>query len=369
MSDTLRCYRAVRDQLHQLHARKPTGRLAQTLDTLAWIVTGIVRSESCQLPAIATHMPYAQRESHVKKLSRFMKSEAVEERCSYLSFARLLLRSLAKRLRRFVLVLDGSEVGRDCRALVVSVRFLGRALPVAFVVETGAKGHFSEAAHLALLRAVQSLLPAGVPVTFVADGEFDGVGLLDQLEAWGWEFVCRTARNAQITADGETFPVQAVSVEPGGVVTLSEVGFTEAGYGPVQAVAAWRADQKEPIYLVTNLELGEEALHWYRKRFGIETFFSDQKSRGFDLHKSRLSDPKRLARLMIAACLAYVWLVFLGRTAQTGGWMQRIHRQKRCDLSLFQLGRVLLNHLLLHSLPIPTDFLKPPTYLLQTVRY
>jgi hypothetical protein len=38
----------------------------------------------------------------------------------------------------------------------------------------------------------------------------------------------------------------------------------------------------------------------------IETFFSDQKSRGFNLHKSHVSDPARLARLLIAACLACI---------------------------------------------------------------
>jgi hypothetical protein len=150
---------------------------------------------------------------------------------------------------------------------------------------------------------------------------------------------------------------------------LPHVRFTAAGYGPLLAVAAWREGCKEPIYLVSNLDLAEEALYWYQKRYGIETFFSDQKSRGFHLHQSHLSDPKRLARLMIAACLAYVWLVFLGRTAQKQGWMKAIHREKRCDLSLFQLGIALLNYLLLHSFSIPANFLAPPSYSFATVRY
>ncbi len=38
----------------------------------------------------------------------------------------------------------------------------------------------------------------------------------------------------------------------------------------------------------------------------IETLFSDQKSYGFHLHLSHLSDPTRLSRLLIAACLAYL---------------------------------------------------------------
>jgi hypothetical protein len=48
----------------------------------------------------------------------------------------------------------------------------------------------------------------------------------------------------------------------------------------------------------------DAALAAYRKRAHIETFFSDQKSRGFHIHKSHLRDPARLSRLLIAACLA-----------------------------------------------------------------
>ena len=43
----------------------------------------------------------------------------------------------------------------------------------------------------------------------------------------------------------------------------------------------------------------------------IETFFADQKSRGFHLHKSHIADQTRLARLLVAACLAYIWIVYL----------------------------------------------------------
>ena len=95
---------------------------------------------------------------------------------------------------------------------------------------------------------------------------------------------------------------------------------------------------KEPIYLVTNMASAEEACRLYTKRFRIETFFSDQKSRGIHLHKSHLSDPQRLSRLLIAACLAYIWIVYLGSVCMKEGWINIIHRGDRCDRSLFQLG-------------------------------
>ena len=100
----------------------------------------------------------------------------------------------------------------------------------------------------------------------------------------------------------------------------------------------------------------EEACRWYEKRFRIETFFSDQKSRGFHIHKSHISDVQRLSRLLIAACLAYIWVVYLGSVCEKDGWRPIIHRRKRCDLSLFQLGLRLLEHLLNEEMLIPVQF-------------
>ena len=82
-------------------------------------------------------------------------------------------------------------------------------------------------------------------------------------------------------------------------------------------------------------------------------FFSDQKSRGFHLDKSHISKPERLARLLIASCLAYIWLVYLGVCALEDDWMNLLHRKHRCDLSLFRLGLRLLTRCLKECLPLP----------------
>jgi len=90
--------------------------------------------------------------------------------------------------------------------------------------------------------------------------------------------------------------------------------------------------------------------------FRIETFFSDQKSRGFHIHKSHISDVQRLSRLLIASCLAYIWIVYLGSVCEKDQWRPIIHRRKRCDLSLFQLGLRLLEYFLNEEMPIPVQF-------------
>src|SRR4030095_16393843 len=95
---------------------------------------------------------------------------------------------------------------------------------------------------------------------------------------------------------------------------------------------------------------------WYAKRFRIETFFADQKSRGFHLHKSHISESTRLSRLAMCTCLSYICIVYLGTLCEQDGWRRIIHRGDRCDLSLFQLGLRLLDYWLNEGCTISVAF-------------
>jgi len=355
MSDNLRRYRAIKNGLKQLYGTEPKGNLARHLDTLAALISGIVGSKSTQLPAVAAKVPdHCKRESRVKRFSRWVNNERIDAEVYFLPYADALLDSLA--CHTLLLAMDGSEVGRQCLALMVSVIYKKRALPIAWIVVKGSKGHFPEEAHVHLLAQVHQLIPEEADVIFVGDGEFDGITLQATLDGYGWHYACRTAKDIQLGGEGERFSFDEIGVQPGECLGLPGVTFTLQDYGPVLAIAWWEKGYKEPIYLVTNLELADEACYWYRRRYRIETFFSDQKSRGFNLHKSHISDPKRLARLMIAACLAYIWIIHLGVVAKRDGWVSIIHRTDRCDLSLFQLGLNLLDHVLNEGLPILVAF-------------
>jgi hypothetical protein len=358
MSDNRRRYRAIRKALNEFYSSEPKGNLARHLNTLAGFISGMVGSNSAHLPKIAKKVPdHTKKESRVKRFSRWVDNERIEFECYYLPYVEALLASLAH--RPLLLAMDGSEMGRGCLTLMVSVIYKKRALPIAWIVVQGSKGHFPEETHVCLIERVHDIVPEGCDVIFLGDGEFDGTTLQATIAAYDWEYVCRTAKNALICEDGYRFSLHEVDVQPGDCVGLYDVSITHQVYGPVLVVAWWKAEYKEPIYLVTNMSLVEEACYWYRKRFRIETFFSDQKSRGFNMQKSHLSDPDRLARLMIAACLAYIWIIYLGVVAERDGWVKTIHRTDRCDLSLFQLGLDLLEHFLDEHLPIPVEFQMP----------
>ena len=357
MSDNLRRYRAIRNALTQAYPTPPTGNFARHLQTLAALISGIVGSKSTQLPTIATKVPDGTKpESRVKRCARWVDNDRILEEMYFLPYAEILLTHLA--LETLVLVMDGSVVGRDCTALMIHVISKGRALPLAWRVRQGPKGHFPEALHIAIVELMRELIPEGTPVVFLGDGEFDGTTLQETLNEAGWCYACRTAQSTVATWEGETFRLDTLGacMKPGTLIALKEVKFTRDAYGPVMVLSCWAKGYQEPLYLVSNMDAAEEACRYYQKRFRIETFFSDQKSRGFHIHKSHISDPQRLSRLLIAACLAYIWIVYLGSLCERDGWIRIIHRRKRCDLSLFQLGMRLLEYFLNEESSIPVQF-------------
>lgn len=364
MSDTQKRYRAVRNALKRMYPGDPKGNLARHLNTLASMIGGIVGSQSTNLPDVArkaTVEPYANkkranRESRVKRFSRWIDNERISQEIYFMPFAQILIAALAG--MPLVLAIDGSAVGMGCTALVIGIVYKKRLFPLAWIVREGKKGHFPEEIHLELLDRVHSILPAEAQIILVGDGEFDGVDYQKTVNQWGWQYVSRTASTIMLSTEDHEFSFEdmACNLQAGETLVAPQVSFSREEYGPVTAIAWWGNGYKEPIFLVTNMESVEDACSVYKKRFKIETFFSDQKSRGFYLHKSHLSDPARLGRLMIAACLAYCWIICLGVEAVRQGWHTIFHRKHRCDLSLFQIGLNALEYLIEKGRAIPVAF-------------
>lgn len=351
MSDNHLRYRSIKKAFRQL-----LPNAGKELDIMSQMVSGIVGSKRVHYSHIASKVPSSIKlESRVKSYSRWVNDVEEEPEVHVMPFALALLANLAA-AQTLAFVIDGSEVGRKCLVLIINVIYRSRALPIAWIVVKGSKGHFPEDTHIKLVRKVHELIPEGAEVVFLGDGEFDGTLLQAELDKCHWRYVCRTASNTILSKNGAESAYQDLPLQAGECWSIADVFFTRKNYGPVMAIGWWRKGYQEPIYLVTNFDTADEACHWYQKRFHIETFFSDQKSRGFHLHKSHIADPTRLARLMLAACLAYIWIVYLGALAMETGLYRRIHRTDRCDLSLFQLGFRMLDYLIDHDLPIPVTF-------------
>ena len=148
MSDTYRRYSAIKRAIMQFYQPRPTGQREKHLNTLVALICGLAGGKHAHLSSIADHAPSngAKQESVIERFRRFLKHDRQTIDGWFLPVAQALLLRLAE--QPIQVVMDGSVVGRGCIALMVSVVYHSRALPLCWVVVRGAKGHFPEAGAL-----------------------------------------------------------------------------------------------------------------------------------------------------------------------------------------------------------------------------
>src|ERR671933_3047090 len=207
VSDPYRRYRAIKAGIMQFFQPRPTGHRERHFNTLVALICGLVGSQRAHLSSRADHAPTdgADQASVITRFRRWLKHDANTVDGWFLPVAEALLATLAQ--QPLTLVLDGSVVGRGCVALRLSVVYHGRALPLAWVVVKGQKGHFPQATHCALLEQLAPLIPPGAEVTLLGDGEFDGTEWQAALRKRHWGYVCRTAPTLLMTVSGKTRPI------------------------------------------------------------------------------------------------------------------------------------------------------------------
>ncbi len=298
MTDRQKVYRKVLKTLKEQLQMSHQGHVV----TLAMMITGVVLSRKAQLAVMSEEVPSAAKDQSIEmRMRRWVKHDGIEVEVTYMPFAQQILLSLAD--SPLVLAMDGSQVGRGCMVLMVGVVYRSRLLPLAWVVYKGKKGHTTAARHIEVLGKVLPLLPENAEVVLLGDAEYDTTEMVAWVQAkTDWAFVLRTASNLLIHDGAAWHPIGQVTVTHGRLRLLPDIAFTQHAALPANLVAWWGQEYDAPLFLITNVPTASRAAWFYRRRFRIETFFSDQKSRGFHMHKSHLSDPARLSRLLLAAC-------------------------------------------------------------------
>ena len=89
------------------------------------------------------------------------------------------------------LVIDGSQMGKNNAALMISIVWQNRGIPICWFVKKGSKGHFKEEEHVQVLQeaynVLSPILPEKMPVVLLGDGEFDGIELQKFCLSSSWD--------------------------------------------------------------------------------------------------------------------------------------------------------------------------------------
>jgi len=305
MTDRYKVYTKVLKTIKQFVTDQHPGHII----TLAMMIAGIVMSKKAQLSEMSSEIPTAAKDKSTEmRLRRWVKHDGIDEEMIYLPFAQQILNALSE--QELVLVMDGSQVGRGCMVLMVGVVYKKRALPIAWLVYKGKKGHTTAKRHIEVLEKVSKLLSETARVILLGDAEYDTTEMLLWVqENTSWNYDLRTSPQIYVTTEGGKQAIGDMALGKNHVVQYLNVGFTQNTAVKTNLVSWWSDKYDKPIYLISNLTSKYLTCRQYQRRYRIETFFSDQKSRGFHIHKSHLSNPTRVSRLLVAACLAYIWII------------------------------------------------------------
>lgn len=134
------------------------------MGVLPQLVSGIIGSHQTQLREIATRVSGASNNKAESCTTQFDAGSKMSKLNP--AFTSRLVSGFKPR-GPLVLIIDGSGVGQGWMALVISVRYGGRALPVGWLVVKSKKGHLAQSLHIRLLKQVKPLVPATVQVVFL----------------------------------------------------------------------------------------------------------------------------------------------------------------------------------------------------------
>lgn len=311
-----------------------------------------------------------QDQSIAQMLRRFYQNKAITWKQFYLPLLKPLLNQLE--LEAYYLVMDTTDVGQNHRAVVLSLAYHQRSIPLIWHIEPGSKGHTSEQLQVQLLQKLYPHFQPDKPVIFLGDSEFDGVTVQQQLVQQDWYYVCRTSPTQYIYPEGQPgFPIGHLVPKPGlPAQQLEQVAFTtKHHYGPVSCFACWEEPHPAPLLLVYHLPPDWSPRQTYQPRFWTEPLFSDCKEGGFRLNTSRLNQADRLGRLFLAVAAAYLWMICLGVQVIAQGLADWVDRSSRRTLSIFKTGWRWFKRQTKLGRPVPIDLFLPAHFDLPQLKF
>ena len=333
-------FNQIQSRLIGLSATAPQGNALKRINTLSGLISGMIRKGSSHLPDIGSGIcKNIDAHSKTTAAKRFVENKWTDYETHFLpylsAFVRGIVACLTDLSKGITLVIDGSQMGKDNAALMISLVWSGRGIPICWTVKKGGKGHFKVDDHLKVLKKVieimTSLLPSNVPVTLLGDGEFDSIELQQLCLSVNWNYVLRTARNTVFFEQNERFQAKAVGPHPSHhTFFIPQVEFTEKRFKYVNFLC-WHDHKRhdDPIYLVSNLACQGQIIELYDQRYSIECLFKDIKSTSFNVHKTRLKEPQQVFNLLIIAALAFLFLTVLAIKYDSPKWRKKVQRVRK----------------------------------------
>lgn len=303
----------------------------QTLKILVWLLTV---QKTAKIERLAACFPLPIKyESRRKHIQRFLTLSALSLPLFWFPIIELIIQREFKYGSRLIITLDRTQ-WKNNNILVIAVIHKKRALPIYWQV-LNKRGSSNLREQQAIIKPVLRLLKK-YELVILGDREFHGVELSYWLKTQKSPqkiyFIFRQKQGTHFKKQkGKHQKLSGLGIAPGSKVFLSNINITKKkGFGRFNLAAYWKRNyknkvEKEPWYLLTNLNNLEVVIQIYRQRMGIEAMFKDCKSGGYNLEGSR-ANAQRLTNLILLIALAYTASVLKGKLIKSSGFQKYVTR-------------------------------------------
>jgi hypothetical protein len=241
------------------------------------------------------------------------------------------------------LAIDATAHTDALAAIVVSVLYRGRALPVAWhLVPGNTKGG-------ALIDPLLPLLERLAPqtqhlrlVTVAVDRGLWSPRLADCLRRLHWQPLMRVQNDVQVwVGSNRRVPAHQLVAGPGHAwVGRARVHKHAAAQRWHTVLVVWTPGHKEAWVVFTDLPPRLAGLLWYGLRMWIEAGFRDLKRMGWQWERTRRREPMRVSRHWLVLALATLWTLATGTATEEATASPRpAGSSPPRPLSVFQQGR------------------------------
>lgn len=208
-----------------------------------------------------------------------------------------------------ILMLDQSKISKGFECLMVSLRLGERAIPVAWKVKK-TEGEMGFDEQEPLLKAVYGLIPEGINIMLAADRFYGTAALISLCQNFGWQYRIRLKGNLNLFHK-EGWIMNAHEAKKMKLNGLQAVHLGEKG--PLINVGILHEEgHPEAWYIAMDASPSMARTLDYALRWGIESLFSDLKTRGFSITKTQLKQADRIERLLLVLTIALYWAVSTG---------------------------------------------------------
>ena len=269
---------------------------------------------SANLMELAGSLPreIAAAEHRYQYIERQLKNAKTDVEGTIKPYALQVIERLAANGQTVILQMDQSHINDRNEVLMLSVRVRNRALPVTWRVKE-TQGNIGFSVQKEMLESVKAWLPTSVSILLAADRFYGTAALIKWCQEAGWGYRIRLKGNLTLTHEGgEITTGEAVSLMPKGLA-----GAELYGSGVTTNIGILHEKgHKEPWIIAMDAVPSRHTTLDYGLRWGIESLFSDFKSRGFGLTQSHIQKPERLDRLILVMSIALYWATSCGLFAE-----------------------------------------------------